>query len=465
MHGRYSYLIKFIHFIGDVILLNLAYFIAYYLRFDNWDLITNTDYPIRLMIFNLCWVLIIYIYDIYAIHRTTHFTKVVSNVFNSILTHLLLLLTVYYLVFKFAPSRLQLLYAYSIFSVLVITWRSLVIWNLKLYRRRGGNFKNVVFIGHNTIDSDLFKYMKSDVSLGYRINAFFDDSPDSLLYKTADTNVYKLDQFISYCNENPTDEIFIMLDNIEIPVVNRIIRYAENNMIRVRILPVFTKYIFKKVEIDFYGHVPILNIRREPLESLFNRLQKRLFDVVFSLIMILLVFPIVFALTAILIKLTSKGPIFFSQERTGKGDKVFKCYKFRTMEVNEMADELQATPDDPRITKIGRVLRKYNLDELPQFFNVLFGHMSVIGPRPHMLKHTEQYSSLIDKFMVRHFIKPGISGWAQVNGFRGETKNVEQMEERVRADIWYIENWSVMLDIKIVVLTLLNAIKGDKNAY
>jgi len=170
-------------------------------------------------------------------------------------------------------------------------------------------------------------------------------------------------------------------------------------------------------------------------------------------------------LLAFLIKLSSNGPVLFTQLRSGRDNKPFTCYKFRSMFVNGEQNSLQATKDDPRVTKIGAFLRKTSLDEFPQFFNVLLGHMSIVGPRPHMLSHTEQYSNLIDQFMVRHFIKPGITGWAQINGLRGETKTVNDMHERVKADVWYMENWSFPLDLKIIFMTAFNVLHGEKNAY
>jgi putative colanic acid biosysnthesis UDP-glucose lipid carrier transferase len=210
--------------------------------------------------------------------------------------------------------------------------------------------------------------------------------------------------------------------------------------------------------------VPVLTIRQEPLESVMNRAIKRAFDIGFSLFMIIFIFPWLFPVFIILIKLSSNGPAFFTQIRSGRKNKEFLCYKFRSMNVNEEADTLQATAGDSRITKIGRFLRKTNLDELPQFFNVLAGHMSVVGPRPHMLKHTEEYSKLVDKFMVRGLVKPGITGWAQVSGYRGATQNLRMMLKRIRYDVWYIENWSLLLDIRIIFMTVVNMIRGDKNA-
>jgi len=211
--------------------------------------------------------------------------------------------------------------------------------------------------------------------------------------------------------------------------------------------------------------IPLLTLRREPLQAFYNRALKRAFDIVFSLGILCTIFPFLYIIVGFLIKRSSPGPIFFKQKRTGLYGRDFECYKFRTMRVNAEADTLQAVKDDPRKTKIGDFLRRTNLDEFPQFINVLKGDMSVVGPRPHMLKHTEQYSALIDKYMVRHLVKPGVTGWAQVTGYRGETKTLEQMEGRVKRDVWYIENWSFFLDLKIIVVTLLNMCRGEKNAY
>ena len=212
------------------------------------------------------------------------------------------------------------------------------------------------------------------------------------------------------------------------------------------------------------GDVPVLTLRDEPLENPFSRFFKRSFDIIFSLI-VLLFSPFWLLPAAIAVKLSSPGPVFFVQRRTGYKGREFNCYKFRTMRVNNDADHKQATRNDPRKTKIGEFFRKTNIDELPQFINVLRGDMSVVGPRPHMLRHTADYSKVVDKYMVRHFVRPGLTGWAQVNGLRGETKALWQMERRVEFDVWYIENWNFWLDIKIIFKTIVNALRGEKNAF
>ena len=240
--------------------------------------------------------------------------------------------------------------------------------------------------------------------------------------------------------------------------------FCDDKMIRLRIVPDFNSFKQRKIKIDFLGGSPVITLREEPLQYELNRIIKRLFDILFSLLVIILIMTWLVPIIGLLIKLSSKGPIFFKQTRSGLDNKEFTCLKFRSMTLNKMSDLKQATKNDPRTTKIGSFLRRTSLDEMPQFFNVLMGDMSVVGPRPHMLKHTKDYADIIDGYMVRQLVFPGITGSAQVNGFRGETKSVEDMENRVKYDVWYLENWTLLLDIKLIFLTIINLIKGSDNA-
>ncbi len=219
------------------------------------------------------------------------------------------------------------------------------------------------------------------------------------------------------------------------------------------------------MELNVLGNMPVLSLRNEPLQHPMNRAIKRTFDVFFSFVFLCSLFPVIYIIVAIGIKMSSPGPVFFKQRRTGERGREFYCYKFRTMKVNKDADTKQAIKGDSRTTYFGELLRKSSIDELPQVINVLKGEMSVVGPRPHMLKHTQQYNELIDKYMLRHLVKPGITGWAQVTGYRGETKELSQMEGRVVRDVWYLEHWSFFLDIKIIYQTVINMFRGEKNAY
>lgn len=236
-------------------------------------------------------------------------------------------------------------------------------------------------------------------------------------------------------------------------------------MIRFYLVPEFYRFFKRRFSLHFIESTPILSLRYEPLQHFSNRFVKRCFDIIFSGVVLITIFPVIYLIFGIIIKCSSRGPIFFKQKRTGIRGQEFYCYKFRSMRMNKQANTLQATEGDPRVTKIGAFMRKTSIDELPQFINVFRNDMSVVGPRPHMLQHTELYSSIIDKFMVRHLVKPGITGWAQVTGCRGETKTVEEMEERVKKDVWYLENWTFFLDLKIIFLTIRNAIRGEENAY
>lgn len=217
--------------------------------------------------------------------------------------------------------------------------------------------------------------------------------------------------------------------------------------------------------VRFINNTPVIARREEPLANPYNKFAKRAFDIIVSSLFLTLVYPFVFIFVAIMIKIKSPGPIYFKQKRTGLDGKIFNCIKFRSMKVNDDSDKVQATKDDPRKYPFGDFMRKTNIDELPQFINVWKGDMSLVGPRPHMLKHTEEYSRLINRFMVRHLAKPGITGLAQVSGFRGETKYIDQMEGRVLKDIEYIENWTFLLDLKIMIKTVTNMFAGEKNAY
>jgi putative colanic acid biosynthesis UDP-glucose lipid carrier transferase len=245
-----------------------------------------------------------------------------------------------------------------------------------------------------------------------------------------------------------------------------LLREAERQCVRLKFIPLFADVATHvHMRVDYMAEFPVISIRKEPLEDTGNRLRKRIFDIAFSLFVIIFIMSWFYPLIALLIKWQDRGPVLFKQLRSGRDNMPFVCYKFRSMRINTQSDTLQATEKDERITRLGKFLRKSSLDELPQFFNVLKGEMSVVGPRPHMLKHTKEYGKVIDSFMMRHFLKPGITGWAQVNGYRGKTSNPIQMRKRVASDIWYLENWSTMLDVKIIFLTIINVFKGEENAY
>jgi Undecaprenyl-phosphate glucose phosphotransferase len=279
-------------------------------------------------------------------------------------------------------------------------------------------------------------------------------------------NLGSYDDIEAFLIENSQiNKLLYFYSDMSKSMVKRIIQLCRTRYIDFEIVPIGVDFFERGIQVEQLAHLPIFRRKKEPLCLARNQILKRAFDIVFSLAAILLVFPILFPIVMLLIKLESKGPIFFIQKRTGYWNKPFSCIKFRTMRVNESSDSQQATKGDMRITWIGSIMRKTNIDELPQFFNVLWGDMSVVGPRPHMVKHTEDYANLIDEYMIRHEVKPGVTGWAQVNGWRGPTEELYQMAKRVEFDVHYIENWSFWFDCRCIFLTVFNMVKGEENAF
>ena len=303
---------------------------------------------------------------------------------------------------------------------------------------------------------------------GYNIIGFFDDNNDKLINQNTEQQINKLGKnkdIIKYIEGHHVDEIYIGLTPSEISWFKELIELCDKKMIRIYYVPDIIYKEFKNSRMKEFGDIYILQQYNEPLYDLRNRIMKRIFDICFSLTFLCTLFPIILLIVAIISKITMPGPLFFKQKRTGYDGKDFYCYKFRSMKINKEADTLQAVKDDPRVTKWGRFIRHTNIDELPQFINVLKGDMSLVGPRPHMLAHTDYYSSLISDYMIRHYVKPGITGWAQTHGERGETKTVDDMKRRVKRDIWYIEHWSFWLDIQIICKTVIDMACGDKKAF
>ena len=241
--------------------------------------------------------------------------------------------------------------------------------------------------------------------------------------------------------------------------------FVDNNLKVLKFLPDNKEIYSKRLDFTYYGVLPILSLRKIPMDEPFNKFIKRSFDIILSIFVIVCILSWLTPLLGLIIKLESKGPVFFKQKRNGLDYKEFYCYKFRSMKPNPLADLEQISKDDERVTRVGRIIRKTSMDELPQFINVLKGDMSVVGPRPHMVAETERFVQKVNKFMVRHFIKPGITGLAQINGYRGEVETDADIINRVKYDIFYLENWSFLLDLKIIVTTIYNALKGEKKAY
>ena len=337
-------------------------------------------------------------------------------------------------------------------------------WFVKLYRQAGRNTRAVTLVGTDSELLEVYHKLMNDPTLGYHVVGYYGDdtlSNELVCLGSVDDFVKGLD--------NPDglklgDELYLCVSRKERENIRRISKLCDHRLIRFYYVPISVETIGLNLKRELLDDMEVFTTYENPLQNPVKRWAKRCFDIVLSLVFLIptaIIFPFIF----IIIKIQSPGPILFKQKRTGLDGKTFNCLKFRSMHVNKDADKLQATENDPRKFPFGNFMRKANIDELPQFLNVLKGDMSIVGPRPHMLAHTEQYSALIDKYMVRHMVKPGVTGWAQVTGFRGETKELWQMEGRVKRDIWYMEHWSIWLDIRIIWITAKTIFIHDKHAY
>ena len=384
---------------------------------------------------------------------------------------------IFALAIRFSSDQggLFIFYAYFFiaFYIVLIIARFIELAILRSYRAKGHNRRTVVFVGNDPAVLDMYNELVEDPSAGYFVKGYYADAE----IKNAPAEFKKLgtmedlDKFMNATlndtiNGIPSqiEDCFCCLSHQLSDEIFKIMHFCDKNVIHFYYIPrAFGEY---KLHLDpkMFMDRMIYSSHTEPLSSLGNRAIKRAFDIAVSLFACVCMIPLL-PIIAIGIKVQSPGPLLFRQSRTGINGNTFQCLKFRSMHVNKDADKVQATKNDPRKFAFGNFMRKTNLDELPQFFNVLKGDMSIVGPRPHMLHHTEIYGTLIDKYMVRHFCKPGITGWAQVTGYRGETKELWQMKERVERDIWYIENWSFWLDIRIIFMTAKSIIFPDKNAY
>ncbi len=473
-------LIKWIVMVGDFVVLNgvLMAFSYWHWRMAAWDkgmlnvfvLVNN----IALMLSQLRFSTIIHLRLVGAgdvLQRLVGLTTL-----QVLLSYLLLNIFAYD-----TPIGWLLLEIGTVFVTILLVKRLGERWFIKLYREAGRNTRMVTLVGSDPELAGVFRKLKYDPTLGYRMLGYYGE--EELQQLIDDLNVHEnrkdkepvrlkrlgsMEELVAAIDAEEKlemgDELYLCISRKEKEVIRKISRYCDQHVVRFYYVPVSVETLGLNLKREMLDDMEVFTTYENPLQNSVNRAIKRMFDIGFS-ILALIPTAIMFPFIWLIIKIQSPGPILFKQVRTGLDGKEFKCYKFRSMHVNKDADRVQATKNDPRKYPFGNFMRKANIDELPQFFNVLQGRMSVVGPRPHMLAHTEQYSQLIDKYMVRHFVKPGVTGWAQVTGYRGETKELWQMEGRVRRDIWYIEHWSIWLDIRIIWLTFKSIFVHDEHAY
>ena len=445
--GRYSWLIKPISYAVDLSVIQIIslFYLHQALRLK------------FVLIISLGWIVTALISKFYEVYRHSS----VVRVFN-----LLVRQGLFFSLFMFAYAGIfpnleidpkQTLKYLIICLFFIAISKYILFFLLKRYRAYfKGNIRRTIILGVN-------KQAKA-------VAKFFDDTPEAGFINTKLVSFKKstsqeLNALFEYIKQNRVDEIYCSLSEIGSAEIKAITKFADNNLKIVKFIPEQNTILNKELKRDFYGLVPVLEFRSIPLDDSYNLALKRVFDVVFSTLVIVFVMSWLTPILALLIKLESHGPVFFKQKRNGYNYKSFSCLKFRSMVINKEADLIQVRKADDRVTGVGKFMRQTSIDELPQFFNVLIGDMSVVGPRPHMLSHTDMYANKVDKFMVRHFVKPGITGLAQVSGFRGEVESDSDIIGRVKFDIYYVENWSVLLDVKIIIKTIIKAFKGDEKAY
>ena len=458
MARRYSKYLKEINLIGDILFLNLTYFLVYFLSIGEFDTLFRSIYFELQLFFNIAWIVAAYFVKVHGTARVASIERVIRKLLNALALYLILIFA-FLGIKEGAYIKLFVFYAYCASSLgLALLNIGFVIF-LKYYRRVGYNYRKVAIAGYGKIATDLRKYFTFNPEFGYRFLGYFDDNSTNSLIRG------KVDDIVKTAIDLEIDEIYCILPYLDYHHVEKLTKFAEDNFIKVHAIPDYRGLPFKNIEVQLYDLIPVLNFPAQPLDDHINRFIKRSFDVVFSFFFLLFIGSWLIPLVSLLIKRDSPGPAFFKQLRSGINNQPFMCYKFRTMQVNEYSDKIQATKSDTRITKVGAFLRRSNIDEIPQFINVLKGEMSIVGPRPHMLKHTKEFSQQVDKFMLRHYVKPGITGLAQAKGFRGETNTFYKLKNRIKLDRFYVENWSLIFDLKIIVSTILVMFRGDKNAY
>jgi len=449
--GRYSKYIRPISITLDFLVLTVL--VKIFLK----DFAQKTNLFIVYQLFS--WTVIAYFTAFYEVYRFTKPAEILSKLVKQFILFTLVVIAYFSVVREIITSFRTLLYFIGFAFLYITLFKGLLFYYLKKYRIiLGGNYRNAIIIGYSESAKNLQNLFDTRPDYGYRFKGFFSDKikNDAIV-----GNVLDIEDFVI---KNKIDDIYCVLKELDEEQMKKLVEFADYHQCTIKFIPEADEIYSKNLVVDYYEFFPVLSLKRSPLNELLNKAVKRLFDLFFSFLIIVLILSWLIPLIAILIKLESKGPIFFKQGRPGLNQDEFFCYKFRSMRLNSKTEEM-TTKNDPRVTKIGSFLRRTSLDEMPQFFNVFFGDMSIVGPRPHLWSHNNEYQKKIKKYNVRLHVRPGITGLAQVKGYRGEIETDEEMVNRIKFDVFYIENWSFFLDIKIIALTVINIFKGQEKAY
>ena len=449
MKYRYSFLITPLQLVIDCLSIFMILYFVSDQEFYNLIFITY------ILSF---WALSSVLTDYYKVLRFTKFLRLLNLTFR----HFFIFILGFFTFFGIYKEGFVVHNQFLILTSILLTTFSLKIifyFSLKWYRNLGKNFRKVVVIGVDDSSKKIISLFNQNKTLGYKYLGYFTNKANTDKLGTIEDSF----QFIL---DNTVDEIYCSLKELNTSTIAKIRSFSNSNNIILKLIPDSNKLYSKNQNIEFYDDtLVVLNVKKLPFEFSENYIIKRTFDIIFSIIVCLFILTWLIPILWIFIKIESKGPLIFSQKREGLDGRKFICYKFRSMKLNTMSDKVHAVENDIRVTRIGSFIRKTSIDELPQFLNVIKGDMSVVGPRPHLPSLSSEYQKDVDDYFKRHAVKPGITGLAQVSGYRGEIKKRSDIKNRVRLDIFYIENWSFLLDIKIILMTVFNVFKGEENAY
>jgi putative colanic acid biosynthesis UDP-glucose lipid carrier transferase len=448
---RHSYLIKPLQVLLDVLLINSIIYLIYDKAFLNFSFLSYIT---------VFWLFTSYFSGFYQVYRYTRFLRI----FSLLAKHFLIFIFGYFAYFGIfregeVVNNQFLILTTILLSISIVKFSWLLF--LKKYRSLGNNFRTTIIVGLDDSSKNIVKLFKSKSNLGYKYLGFFSDK----IYNNKEY-LGSVENVFDFAIQNTVDEIYCSLAILSKDELKQINKFAIDKDIVLKLIPNSIELYSKNQSIEYYDDaLMVLNVDKLPFDFAENFYIKRVFDILFSILVCVSILSWLMPILWVLVKLESKGPLVFKQGREGINGKEFICYKFRSMRTNNVPGRFHVTINDSRVTRIGSFLRKTSMDELPQFLNVLFGDMSVVGPRPHLESLSLEYQKDVDYYLKRHIVKPGITGLAQVSGYRGEIKRKSDIKNRVRLDIFYIENWSFLFDIKIIIKTILNIFSGEEKAY
>lgn len=457
-----------LHLIMDALIVIVSYAIAWILHFRVFNhfgpetgILPMEHYMQALIFIVPAYILLYYYCRVYTPQRTSGYGREIYNIICANTIGLVAFIVLLYIIQQPDYSRKMICIFYVLNISLTSLSRLIVRKVLRTYRAKGYNLKHILLVGYSRAAEEYVDRILGNPEWGYVVHGILDDSvPGGTLYHGVKV-LGRIDNIHEILPANELDEIAITLSLKDYDRLEEIVSICEKYGVHTKFIPDYNSMIPSKPYTEDLMGLPVINIRYVPLSNTLNMMAKRLMDIVGSLVGIIITSPIML-IAAVAVKASSPGPVIFKQERVGLHSRTFYMYKFRSMEQQKPSEEKKAwtVKDDPRVTKVGRILRKTSLDELPQLFNILKGDMSLVGPRPERPLFVEKFKEEIPRYMVKHQVRPGLTGWAQVNGYRGDTS----IRKRVEYDLYYIENWTLGFDIKIIFLTFFTGFI-NKNAY